>query len=154
MGIENATKIIITTPITEVGFWAQIASILLVAILIWQVILLHKQIKISNNTTKLAHWPSIVSRIGSIGQVPVLQLENIGTGSAREVHLRVTNADNENQLEVIDMFAFKPNEVRQTVIDLTKTPRVRIKGTYENIIHDVEKVNVDFDYNERRAQEV
>jgi len=55
MVMENATQVVITTPITDIGFWASIFSIVLVGVLIWQVLELRK-------TTVLAHTPYIIPR--------------------------------------------------------------------------------------------
>jgi len=154
LGIENATSIVITPPITDIGFWSSLATIILVGVLIWQVIILRKQISNSEETTRLAHGPMIYPRYQGVATYgPYLWFENIGTGSAVEVHITLSDPDTGKELEKFDVFALKPDELRSTRISLMKQNKVKIKGTYQNILRKKFEIDTIFDYQKRKTED-
>ena len=144
----NATSITISTE--EIGAIADVVGIIVVGILIWQFILLKKQISHTEKTTKLAHWPLIYPRIIFVPQVgPYLAFDNIGNGSAKEVHISLWDAETDKELPKFDVLALKPDETRNAKVDFLKHKKVKIKGTYLNAIGDKEKIDLIFAFGVR-----
>ena len=139
----------------ELTMGAQIASIILVGVLIWQVTILKQQISRSEKATKLAHWPYLSPRYEMIpgGGPVVLIFENVGEGSAINIHLELSDADSNKKLRPFVVFALKPNEPRPAGIDLLENKRIKIKGTYENTLGDTLKIDTIFDYPKKKLED-
>ena len=144
MTIENVTKIMLESNLADIGFWIQVIAAGVIGVLIWQVWEFRKQ-------NRLAYNPFITPRVGMLGQIPILQLWNVGNGSAINIELELSDEDSNESLEHVRMFAFKKEEVRDTNVSFSDHSRIRIKGSYQNIGKDKISINLVADYNELRA---
>jgi len=133
----------------------QVGTLFIACVALATVYYLKKQVKQSEKSIKLAHWPLIYPRIMYTGSfVPMLGFENIGTGSAKEVHLTLKDDDTDEEFEGFHKLAMKHDEPFRTRIELSKHKKVKIKGSYQNILGDEELIEQVFDYEKRKAEEV
>ncbi len=155
MSIEDVISSIIQTLPSGVQFWANTASIILVGILIWQVIILKRQVSHSEKTTKIAYGPFISPRSMTIPQTGIyLGFSNIGSGSAKNIHFNIYDPETDVDLPPFDMFAMRPSmdEDRNSQADVLKHPVVVIEGTFENVIDELKTIHVIYHHRTRTTE--
>jgi len=154
LSIEDVISGIIQTLPSDVQFWANIGSIILVVVLIWQVIVLKQQISNSEKTTKIAYGPFISARTmhrETIGNF--VGFSNIGSGSAKNIHLNIYDPETDEDFP-FDMFAMRPieNEDRPTTVNVLDHRVVVIEGTYENVIGELKTLHVIYNDDTRDSE--
>lgn len=124
-------------------FGSVIASIALVGVLIWQSKLLKRQISHAERTSTIAYEPFISPRSMIVPSVGArLGFSNIGAGSAKDIHIHLSDAQTGTDLVVFDLFAMRPNmeEDRPTNVDTIRNPEILIQGTYQNVIDETKTI--------------
>jgi len=124
--IENIENIVI------------IANIALVGVLLWQVSLIKKQLIHSEKTSKIAYEPFLAPRFveQKNSNNSYTYLENIGNGSARDIHLKIIDEKTGNEIASVNRYAFRVKESTIPLFISNDYPLFRIKGYYRNVIRD------------------
>ena len=77
--------------------------------------------------------------------VPILYLQNIGTTSAKEVHLKIYD-NYGRKLDDVDRFALSVCEWHRTKVNLEETKAGKIKGTYQDVTGKTHSMDIVFHY--------
>ena len=132
MTIENGTSAILLVQNYDIlTSIAQIATIILVLVLVYQAIQLKQQ-------NVLAYNPLIVARIGlNNNQQHVIQISNVGHGTAVDVDLSILDANDHSLIRQFRAFAFERGAYRNTEFLFQDHPQILLRGSYRNVRRDV-----------------
>jgi hypothetical protein len=110
------------------------------------VFLLWRQNKHTETSMKLSYGPVIHGRFGKKDGFPKLFLKNYGRGPALDVQINIVTPDG-TILDRVKRFALTPDDgLHPTKVDLSKTPKVYLKGTIKDVNFETKSVDHELNY--------
>lgn len=122
--------------------------------LVWQVILFKKQLSQYQRASDIAYGPFIVPRTTIIEGRIYLAFSNIGSGSAKNIHLHIYDPETDEDFQPFDMFAMRPSidDDRLANVNVADHQVVVIEGSYENVIDELKTMHVIYHHQTRDAE--